>query len=101
MPATTPSCLRSRASVKLTLLPSSIRDITFDQPSPQKTNVDSLKGEKAVVIQTIDNLKGTGQVVIRGMEWSAKAREDKIIKEGTVVKVITVEGVKAVVEEEK
>ena len=56
---------------------------------------------KAVVIQTIDNLKGTGQVVIRGMEWSAKAREDKIIKEGTVVKVITVEGVKAVVEEEK
>ena len=67
----------------------------------QKTNVDSLKGEKAVVIQTIDNLKGTGQVVIRGMEWSAKAREDKIIKEGTVVKVITVEGVKAVVEEEK
>ena len=67
----------------------------------QKTNVDSLKGEKAVVIQTIDNLKGTGQVVTRGMEWSAKAREDKIIKEGTVVKVITVEGVKAVVEEEK
>ena len=64
----------------------------------QKTNVDSLKGEKAVVIQTI---KGTGQVVIRGMEWSAKAREDKIIKEGTVVKVITVEGVKAVVEEDK
>ena len=58
----------------------------------QKTNVDS---------QTIDNLKGTGKVVIRGMEWSAKAREDKIIKEGTVVKVITVEGVKAVVEEDK
>lgn len=67
----------------------------------QKTNVDSLEGEMAVVIQTIDNLKGTGQVVIRGMEWSAKTREDKVIKEGTVVKVITVEGVKAVVEEEK
>ena len=67
----------------------------------QKTNVDRLKGEKAVVIQTIDNLNGTGTVVIRGMEWSAKAREDKIIKEGTVVKVITVEGVKAVVEEDK
>ena len=67
----------------------------------QKTNVDSLEGEIAVVIQTIDNLKGTGQVVIRGMEWSAKTRGDKIIKEGTVVKVITVEGVKAVVEEEK
>ena len=67
----------------------------------QKTNVDSLEGEIAVVIQTIDNLKGTGQVVIRGMEWSAKTREDKVIKEGTVVKVITVEGVKVVVEEEK
>ena len=67
----------------------------------QKTNVDSLEGEIAVVILTIDNLKGTGQVVIRGMEWSAKARGDKVIKEGTVVKVITVEGVKAVVEEDK
>ena len=75
--------------------------IKYMNKNVQKTNVDSLKGEKAVVIQTIDNLKGTGQVVIRGMEWSAKAREDKIIKEGTVVKVITVEGVKAVVEEEK
>lgn len=66
----------------------------------QKTNVDSLEGEKAVVIETIDNLKGTGRVVLRGMEWSAKTREDKEIKEGTVVKVIAVEGVKAVVEEE-
>ena len=65
--------------------------IKYMNKNVQKTNVDSLKGEKAVVIQTIDNLKGTGQVVIRGMEWSAKAREDKIIKEGTVVKVITVE----------
>lgn len=66
----------------------------------QKTNVDSLEGEKAVVIETIDNLKGTGKVVLRGMEWSAKTRKDKEIKEGTVVKVIAVEGVKAVVEEE-
>ena len=66
----------------------------------QKTNVNSLEGEMAVVIQTIDNLKGTGQVVIRGMEWATKAKEDKIIEKGTTVSVIAIEGVKLVVQEE-
>ena len=66
----------------------------------QKTNVNSLEGEMAVVIQTIDNLKGTGQVVIRGMEWAAKTKEDKIIEKGTTVSVIAIEGVKLVVQEE-
>ena len=66
----------------------------------QKTNVNSLEGEMAVVIQTIDNLKGTGQVVIHGMEWATKAKEDKIIEKGTTVSVIAIEGVKLVVQEE-
>lgn len=67
----------------------------------KKTNVDSLPGEKAIVIKTIDNLKGTGQVVLNGMEWSAKAKENTIIEEGKVVRVTAVEGVKVIVEEEK
>ena len=66
----------------------------------QKTNVNSLEGEMAVVIQTIDNLKGTGQVVIHGMEWATKTKEDKIIEKGTTVSVIAIEGVKLVVQEE-
>lgn len=65
-----------------------------------KTNVDSLPGEKAVVIKTIDNLKGTGQAVVNGLEWSAKSKSGEIIEEGKVVKIIAVEGVKLIVEEE-
>lgn len=66
-----------------------------------KTNVDSLPGEKAVVTKTIDNLRGTGQAVVNGLEWSAKSRDETIIDEGAIVRIVAVEGVKLVVEEEK
>ena len=49
---------------------------------------------------TIDNLKAEGQVTIRGMEWSARAKDDNIIEKGKVVRVISVEGVKLIVEED-
>lgn len=65
-----------------------------------KTNVDSLPGEKAVVIKTINNLQGNGQVVVNGLEWSARSKNGEIIEEGKVVKVASVEGVKLIVEEE-
>ena len=74
---------------------------TFENKNVKKTNVDSLPGEKAIVIKAIDNLKGTGQVVLNGMEWSAKAKENTVIEEGKVVRVTAVEGVKVIVEEEK
>ena len=66
----------------------------------QKTNVDSIPGQKGIVTVTIDNLKAEGQVTIRGMEWSARAKDDNIIEKGKVVRVISVEGVKIIVEED-
>lgn len=66
----------------------------------QKTNVDSIPGQKGIVTVTIDNLKAEGQVTIRGMEWSARAKDDNIIEKGKVVRVISVEGVKLIVEED-
>lgn len=66
----------------------------------QKTNVDSIPGETAVVIKTIDNLKAEGQVMINGLEWTARSKDGGIIEEGKVVKVKAVEGVKLIVEEE-
>ena len=47
--------------------------IKYMNKNVSKTNVDSLPGEKAVVIKTIDNLRGTGQAVVNGLEWSAKS----------------------------
>ena len=67
----------------------------------EKTNVDSIPGQKGIVTQTIDNLKAEGQVTIQGMEWSARSKDESVIEEGKVVKVAAVEGVKLIVEEEK
>lgn len=66
----------------------------------QKTNIDSIVGQTGIVIHTIDNLKAEGQVMINGMEWTARSKSGSIIDEGKVVKVTEVEGVKLIVEEE-
>lgn len=65
-----------------------------------KTNVESIPGETGVVIQKIDNLQAQGQVMVNGMEWTARCRSGAVIEEGKVVKVLAVEGVKLIVEEE-
>ena len=53
-----------------------------------KTNVNSLIGEKAVVIQKINNLEQTGQVRINDIEWMARTSSDEVtIPEQTVVTI--------------
>ena len=67
-----------------------------------KTNVDDLVGKQAIVLTDIDNLQGTGQVSLNGMEWTARAWEEgKAIPEGAVVTVKAIQGVKLLVEERK
>lgn len=66
------------------------------------TNVDSLIGKKAVVIQEINNLAQTGQVKINDLEWMARTEnDDSVISEKTIVVIREIEGVKLIVEEEK
>ena len=63
----------------------------------EKTNVNSKIGKQAIVTVTIDNLKGEGQIVTEGMEWTARSLDSTIIEEGSVVTIEKIEGVKAVV----
>ncbi|MCM1186729.1 MAG: NfeD family protein [Lachnoclostridium sp.] len=66
-----------------------------------RTNVESLIGRQAIVISEIDNIQGIGQVTVGGQEWSARSyEEDKRINVGSVVRVMTVSGVKLIVMEE-
>ena len=44
--------------------------------------------------------KAQEQMCIRDREWSARAKDDNIIEKGKVVRVISVEGVKLIVEED-
>jgi len=64
-----------------------------------RTNVESMIGKQAVVIGEIDNIQGLGQVKVGGMEWSARSVDDSVIRVGTVVEVVNVEGVKLIVKE--
>lgn len=62
-----------------------------------KTNVYSLTGKKAIVIEDIDWATGSGQIKIEGQVWSAKTKEQLNIPKGTEVEVESIEGVKAYV----
>lgn len=66
-----------------------------------KTNVNSLIGERAVVIQKINNLEQTGQVRLNDIEWMARTSSDEVtIPEHAIVTIEGVQGVKLIVKEE-
>ena len=64
----------------------------------EKTNLDRVIGENALVTLEIDKNK-IGEVKVDGKKWSAIS--NKKIKEGSTVKVLSIEGVKLKVEEVK
>ena len=62
-----------------------------------KTNVDALVGEEAKVLTAIKPFE-PGSIKLKGQEWTAVAKDDTLtIASGEVVKVVAIEGVKAVV----
>ena len=63
----------------------------------EKTNVDALVGEKAVVVSPIHPYE-VGQVKVGGQIWTAVGPDPELsISEGTLIQVQAVEGVKLVV----
>lgn len=69
----------------------------FVDPHKVKTNVDALVGQKAVVIEPIDNLEGLGTVRLNGNIWSARTVDASKIPADTVVEIRAIEGVKLMV----
>lgn len=63
-----------------------------------ETNAYSIIGKKGIVVQDINPTFGVGQIKIAGEVWSAKTSNETIIEKGTEIKVIQIDGVKAVVE---
>lgn len=66
-----------------------------------KTNIDSVIGKQAIVTMQIDNIKGTGQIITGGIEWTARSLDGSVIEEGAVVNIEKIEGVKAIVKIKK
>ncbi len=65
----------------------------------EKTNVDAIIGQEGIVEEEIDNIRGKGQVMIKGHMWSARSADSESIKKGRRVTVQDVEGVKVIVKE--
>ncbi len=74
----------------------------FFNQERQKTNAESLIGQKAIVLEEIDTIRGLGRVEINGMEWSAKTNQsDARIEVGAVVHIEEIQGVKLIVKKEE
>ena len=67
----------------------------------ERTNAESLIGQKAIVIERIDSVHGVGRVEVNGMEWSAKTDESDVIEKDTIVSIKGIQGVKLIVEKEE
>lgn len=64
-----------------------------------RTNADRILDQTAVVVQTIDNREGSGQIRLMGQIWTARSLHDNdCIPEGETVVVRSISGVKAMVE---
>ena len=69
----------------------------YINPKKTRTNIDAVIGAEGVVLETIDNLAGTGKVKLGGMEWSARSMSGEKIQAGAVIRVEKIEGVKVFV----
>ena len=61
------------------------------------TNVYSIIGKPAIVIEDINWETGTGQIKVEGEVWSAKTNDSVIIPKGSEVEIESIDGVKAFV----
>ena len=69
----------------------------FSTPKIQRTNIDRIIGERAIVTEEIDNLRAIGFVKADGNSWSARSADGSIIPAGSVVEVQKIDGVKLIV----
>ena len=66
-----------------------------------KTNAESLVGRRARVLIPVNNLKSEGQVMVNGMEWTARSTKDEVtFQKDEMVHIVGISGVKLMVEKE-
>lgn len=67
-------------------------------PNKTATNADMVLGRTAYITEPVDNLRGTGALKLDGKEWSVRCLGGELLSEGTLVKIVKLEGVKLFVE---
>ncbi len=85
------------SSVILLFLTKPLVDRFTRKDKKVETNAYSIIGKKGIVLQDINSTYSIGQVKISGEVWSAKSEDNDVIKKGSQIEVVKIEGVKAVV----
>ena len=67
-------------------------------PKKTATNADMVLGRTAYLTEAVDNLRGTGALKLDGKEWTVRSTDESVLPEGTLVKIVKLEGVKLYVE---
>ena len=63
----------------------------------EPTNADRYVGCSAVVLEEIDNLKGTGSIKVSGQTWSVRSANGSVIPAGATVQTVSIQGAKMLV----
>jgi len=67
-------------------------------PKLTPTNIDSVIGKEAYLTEDVHNIRGTGALRLEGKEWTVRSATGEPLKEGTLVKIVALDGVKVLVE---
>ena len=89
-------CVFIIVSVLLLVLTRPIAVKYFNQ-NRQKTNVESLIGQQALVLEDVDTLHASGQVKVNGRSVGEDRRDVWFIAKDTVVMIQGIQGVKLIV----
>lgn len=68
------------------------------QKKAEPTNADRVIGQTAIVTEGIDNSIGVGLVNVAGQVWSARTADHSVVGKGGVVRILSIQGVKLIVE---
>ena len=63
-------------------------------PNRTATNADMALGREAYLTESVDNIRGTGALKLDGKVWTVRSADQQILPEGTLVKIVRLEGVK-------
>lgn len=70
----------------------------FINSRTQKTNLDSIVGERIRIQERVSNTDQTGTALVRGQEWTVRSEDDKeAIEQGEFAEVVRISGVKLMV----
>jgi len=70
----------------------------FVMPKITPTNADTILGKEAYLTEGVNNLMGMGALRLEGKEWSVRSATGEPLPEGTLVRIVGLEGVKVLVE---